>query len=335
MVSGIGESTVTVTFTETIVDTDTAALEAVAADEIAEQYDEFAEAAAEDFVSGIDASDISEQLQTQGELEIQTRSITDNLQPLMETDKKNFADFLTSAKELQSDITSMFNNAGSVYAKCLVIARLTLRVMKMPSDIAVSISEKIKGYSKLTTDIINQFKNDPFGINKIKNSFTVSRLALTGAVASIASGAAVSTASAVSGGGMKSTASGAAQGTTSRKDTVEAANTIIELLEMITEFSDTKVSQNVFVDSDSSAYLALNKLVQNSAQIILNAAFALPMRRTIKTDRDRQVIELCAELYGSIENDVIDQFITENNLNINEIELIPMGREVSYYVQNT
>jgi hypothetical protein len=56
------------------------------------------------------------------------------------------------------------------------------------------------------------------------------------------------------------------------------------------------------------------------------------MQRTITLDRDRQVIELCAELYGS--TDYLDDFIIENNFNINEIELLPMGKRVSYYVKS-
>jgi hypothetical protein len=56
------------------------------------------------------------------------------------------------------------------------------------------------------------------------------------------------------------------------------------------------------------------------------------MQKTITLDRDRQVIELCAELYGT--TDCVDDFIIENNFNIDEIELLPMGKKVSYYVKS-
>jgi hypothetical protein len=55
------------------------------------------------------------------------------------------------------------------------------------------------------------------------------------------------------------------------------------------------------------------------------------MQKTITLDRDRQVIELCAELYGT--TDYLDDFITSNNFNADEIELLPMGKKVSYYVK--
>jgi hypothetical protein len=342
LVAGIGQSTVTVTFTETIVDEAAAALEAVAAYEIAEQYEKFADAACEDFAMALDADDISEQLAIVSSLEAQAQLMTDNLQPLATADKSIFSDFITTAKELNANIKNLYKNgkyvAGdieSVYVKGLNIARLALRVMKMPADISISLSEKTKGYSKLTTGLVNQFKNDPFGTEKIKNAYTAAKLSLTGSVASIASGSAVTVAAVAASVGTSAGAHSADAGTTSRAEAVETARYVTEIARNVFEFSDTKIEQDVFVDSDSSAYLALTNLIRNSVQLILNAAFALPMQRTITLDHDRQVIELCAELYGTVASDVIDQFIMENNLNIDEIELIPMGREVSYYVQNT
>jgi hypothetical protein len=258
-----------------------------------------------------------------------------------------------------------------VYVKALNIGRLTLRLMKLPGNLAVALAEKIKGYSALTASLINQYKNDPFGIEKIKSAYATATLALTGAVASIASGSALtvakvaaltgaapagaararagsaatpgsgaSTGGGASGGGTADSAGGGAgiaadksAGTASREEAVEAANKVMEFFETVTAFQDTKIAQNAFVDAASEAHIALTGLVYGSIQLILNAAFALPMQKTITLDRDRQVIELCAELYGT--TDCLDDFIIENNFNIDEIELLPMGKKVSYYVRNT
>jgi hypothetical protein len=93
-------------------------------------------------------------------------------------------------------------------------------------------------------------------------------------------------------------------------------------------FEDSKIAQDAFVDASSESYMALTELVHQSAQLVMSAAFALPMQRTITLDRDRQVVELCAELYGS--PDYLDDFIIQNNFNLNEIELLPMGTKVTY-----
>ena len=85
------------------------------------------------------------------------------------------------------------------------------------------------------------------------------------------------------------------------------------------------------MDSDSNTMLLLSRLVYSSVQLIMTASLSLPMRRTITLDQDRQIVELVCELYGA--EDYIDKFIADNDLSLDEMEIIPMGREVSYYVQ--
>jgi hypothetical protein len=374
LVSTLNECRVTVTFTQHITDDEEAA-EEVTADAVDESAEAFTDAAAEDFAESIAAAPESPQIQAA--LEEQTQSIIDGLEPLAAADKNTFAEFLTSARELKSQIKALYNKgmaiAGKVedvYVKALNIARLTLRIMKLPSRLVVSLSEKIQGYAKLTAVLINQFGNDPFAVKKISGAFAAARLGLMGAVASIASGAAISTAeeaaaqppaassavgqgnggaaaqaSSSSGDASESgsgTSSGAyagtdtavdkTTGTASREDAIESSSRIIGLLETITAFEDAQTSQDVFVDSNSEAYMALAQVVYQSAALIRDAAFALPMQRTFTLDRDRQIIELCAELYGSV--DYLDDFILQNNFTIDEIELLPMGTRVTYYVKN-
>jgi hypothetical protein len=369
-VSKLGESTVTITFTETITSEEAAELNEVAAKEIEEKYDDLEEAAVADFAEGIITEDIAIQADITTALETQTQSIIDTMQPLAASDKKSFADWLTSAKELKDIIKKLYQKSmnvaakvESVYVTALNIGRLTFRLMKLPSTLAVSLAEKIKGYSTLTANLINQYKNDPFGIAKIKAAYATSSLALTGACSAIASGSALTIAeiaamtgatpagvsdsakqaagastitasvgSTTTGGGAPPIAANRSAGTTSREEAIETANQIAVYLETVTTFQDTKIEQNAFVDAAPTAHIALAELVYSSIQLILNAAFALPMQKTITLDRDRQVIELCAELYGT--TDCVDDFIIENNFNIDEIELLPMGKKVSYYVKN-
>jgi prophage DNA circulation protein len=351
LVEGINESAVTVTFTETIVDGDADVLAATAADAVAEAQDEFSEQAAADFASGLQTDDIPEQLAITGALEESAQSVSDNLQGLARSDKRTFADFVTSAKQLKSDIQNLYKKtqdaAGkieSVYVKALNIGRQVLRLMRLPSRAAVSISEKIKGYSELAADLINQYRNDPFGTRKTAQAYSAAQLAITGAVAAIAEGASLSVAeeaakspsaraSAASGVLNGTDAGGGTAGVSSREEAVLAANTLVRLLEETQEFADTKIAANAFVDSDSAAYLSFLTLVRNSAKLVLNASFSLPLQKTVTLDRDRQAVELCAELYGEID-EKLDGFIALNNFNIDEIQLIPMGRSVSYYVEN-
>ena len=74
----------------------------------------------------------------------------------------------------------------------------------------------------------------------------------------------------------------------------------------------------------------MRDVVSNSIQHIIDSSFSLPNRKSIILGEDRQIVELVYELYGNLNR--LDEFIVDNNLNYNEIEVIPMGREVAYYV---
>lgn len=502
LVTALNESHVTVTFTETITDDPPTELEAVAAAELEEQYDEFTESAAADFAEGLAVETVAEALELQSVLEIQAQAIDDNLTGLVSVDAEALANFKTSSFDLRkaiSDLKNAYSKGANTIKKAqrmamtienaaLNAARLTLNMLKLPSRMAVNLMEKIKGYSQLATVLINQFRNDPFGINNIKNTYESMMLVLTGCGASLATGSALSVAEAAASNrsGSASSASrsmatgGAADfadsdtgdedgegtgggvtggavatvdggGVMSREEVIKVMAQLVSMLEVIKSFQDSKIKSagepddletiaytsisgdttyklaiatdgqgevhqgdsftltvtaaagpaktstgsvasagggtlslqpssgaapftatiggagmtgmagtisfddgstavaptiltpqagggagsnpGDIIDSNSNTYLLLNELIYSSIQLIQTASFSLPMQRTIRLDRDRQVIELCCELYGSV--DYLDRFIIENDFSIDEIELVPMGREVTYYVQIT
>ena len=383
LVTGSNQSTVTVTFTESIENDDDNTMNEVAANTIDSNHEIFENVAAEDFAAAIASIEsVSEQLAIEAALEMQTQSIIDNLQPMAMSDRRTFADWLASANELQSSITQIFNRgmaAGrsieDIFVRALNVGRLTLRLMRLPARLSTTLASKIAGYSALTAHLINQFRNDPFEIRKIKNAFATATLGISGAVASISTGASISTAEAAASPGnnaVQSAASGSTarggagsgsgsgvlqgdeggsysaavrnSGTASREEAVETAASILEMMESLMAFSDAKIetlnessasiqaqsAKDIYIDANAASYIALKELVQQSAQLIMNASFALPMQRTFTLDRDRQVIELCAELYGTV--DYVDNFILSNNLSIDEIELLPAGTKVMHYV---
>jgi hypothetical protein len=257
-VNKLGESTVTITFTETLTSEAAAELNEVAAADIDEKYEEFSEAAA-----AIEAADVAEQMDIITSLETQTQSIVESMEPLASSDKKGFAEWAASAKELKDSIKNQYSKAKKtagkvegIYVKALNIGRLTLRLMKLPSDIIVSLAEKIKGFSTLTANLINQYKNDPFGVKKIKAAYATATLALTGAVAAIASGSALTVAevaaltgaasssparaaTGTTGGSAGAAAANISTGTTSREEAVVCSNSEFNHLEPCPKQSGT------------------------------------------------------------------------------------------------
>ena len=118
----------------------------------------------------------------------------------------------------------------------------------------------------------------------------------------------------------------------SRSEALNAAGEIENLFWTIKKFDDEKVKTNKFVDKNADSYFGLYNLIYKSILLIINASFALPMQRTVVLDRDRQLIELSAELYGSV--DYVDSLIFDNKLAADEITVLPMGKEITYYVKS-
>jgi prophage DNA circulation protein len=116
-VNRLGESTVSVTFTETLAGEAAAELNEVAAADIDEKYEEFSEAAAADFAAAIEDAGAAEQPDIITALETQTQSITESMEPLAASDKKGFAEWLASAKELKDTIKKLYSKAKGITAK--------------------------------------------------------------------------------------------------------------------------------------------------------------------------------------------------------------------------
>lgn len=178
-------------------------------------------------------------------------------------DKKLFLGWLSAAKELADNIKNLCQDglgvAGKIediYVGVLNIARLTLRLMQLPATHSISLVEKIKRFST-TANLMQQYKNDPFGIEKIKAAYATATLALTGACTAIAVGSAFSIAEvaamtgatkssipASAGDSTVESAPGAAANTSagiaSREEAVGAANQVAIFLETIAEFQDEK-----------------------------------------------------------------------------------------------
>ena len=202
----------------------------------------------------------------------------------------------------------------------------------MPAALVTDVLAKIEGYATIVDSIVKNVKKNPFGDKAIKNQYAATSMILGSLVASCGFGVA-QTASAAGSGASGASAEG--RSTTgsfkSRAAVLNAAESVTELFETYKTYMDSQIAKDAFVDS-GEGYSALLQTIASSIQVMQEAAFNLPMTRIVKLGRDRQVIELLAELYGAEGFNRIDEFINDNHLNADEIVLIPMGREVRYYV---
>jgi hypothetical protein len=116
-----------------------------------------------------------------------------------------------------------------------------------------------------------------------------------------------------------------------KTDALAAAETILDQMDKLTEWRDTNFGALVEIDT-GEAYQQLIEAVGLAAGFLVEISFTLKQEKRFVTVRNRSFLELCAELYGVIDDETLNFFINSNALSGAEIIEIPSGREVVYYV---
>lgn len=334
LVSALNESKVTVTFAETITDKAFPESEVAAMDELESSIDNYDTTAAETFAELIETDSIDDSMQLQSVLKTQSNSLFEGISKLAEksSNMKDKMKVLQKINELKNKAQGIIANVDKIAANAQELAATLIQTARMPAALVTDALAKIEGYATVVDSIVKNVKKDPFGVNAIKNQYAATSVVLGSLVASCGFGVAQTASAAGSGASGASTEGGSTTGSfKSRAAVLNAAESVTKLFETYKTYMDSQIAKDAFVDS-GEGYSALLQTIASSIQVMQEAAFNLPMTRYIKLGRDRQVIELLCELYGPDGFNRIDEFINDNNLNAEEIVLIPMGREVRYYV---
>lgn len=320
LVSSLNESRVKVTFSETL--TDSLPLSELAAEDALDAaIDNYENEASAAFAETIVTSTVDDEIQLQSVMTTQDNSLFKGVTKLCEKsgDLKQKQTLFQELNEFKMSVTNWVKKVDTLAVRAQEIATVVIKAARLPSEIAVEAMAKIEGYSSLIKDFLNNVKADPVGANAIKNQFAATSMMVGAMVASLSFGVA------------KSAKEGASAGKIlSRGDVFVIADAVTAQFDIYKNYIDSQVAKNAFVDTGES-YEAVLETVIKAVEMLHEVAFDLPMARTIRLGRDRQLYELLCELYGKQGFDRVDEFIMDNGLNADEIELIPMGREVRYY----
>lgn len=115
-----------------------------------------------------------------------------------------------------------------------------------------------------------------------------------------------------------------------KSEALDAAEGILTLFDSVVAWRDENYQSLDEVDT-GSAYQQLQEAVSIAAGFLVQISFNLKQEKRITLNRNRTIIDLAAELYGSVD-DQLDFLIDSNNLSGSEILELPKGREIVYYV---
>ena len=115
----------------------------------------------------------------------------------------------------------------------------------------------------------------------------------------------------------------------SRGATLAAADRVLAQHDALVVWREAAFADLDQVDT-GGAYQALQSAVALVVGYLIQVSFVLPPERRIRLTRPRTIVDLAAELYGTVD-DRLDLLISSNNLSGAEVLEIPAGRLIVYY----
>lgn len=186
----------------------------------------------------------------------------------------------------------------------LTLAFQTFQLIQAPAASAALIADKLDAYRNLASSLIN-------GKGAGGNDFRTSDLYVSGSVTG-------------------SVASAVQTQFATKSAALEAAEAILSQFDDAAAWRDESFQTLGQVDT-GSAYQALQAAAATAAGFLVQISFNLAQERRIVIDRARTIVDLAAELYGSVD-DRLDFLINSNSLTGSEILELPRGATIVYYL---
>lgn len=241
-------------------------------------------------------------------LENKTRGIIDAISASV----SSVSDSTQAVRDQFDDIFDSVNNSISVLVgDPLTLAFQVVQLVQSPARAISLWSDKLDAYKNLADSIFGQVVQPSSGDSRNKNAFYADDLAGAGALTGAVVGAVNSTFS-------------------TRPEALEAAQELLLLSDKLNTWRELNYESLGQVDT-GGAYQQWQNAAAIAAGFLVQISFALAQEHVIILDRPRTIVDLSAELYGSID-DKLDFLIDTNNLTGDEIKELPVGRLIKYYV---
>lgn len=202
--------------------------------------------------------------------------------------------------------TSINSSIDLLIGDPITLALNTIQLVSLPSRATSSIQDRLESYGSLISLIVNSS-----GDGTQNNTARTQDLYVNSYVSAAVESALNTT-------------------YTTKSEAINAVDQLINMFDSVVAWRD-----NLFLNLDETdtgeTYQIIQDIVALSTAYIVDLSFSLQQERVIFTDRNRNMIELSAELYG-VTDSRLDFFMNSNNLTGSEILEIPKGREIRYYV---
>lgn len=216
-------------------------------------------------------------------------------------------------KQFDAIYDSITAGIDTLISAPLTLASQTVIFLQAPGRALVSIRARLDAYKNLASSIftgedaikvpglnseaINTFHNDDLFVSTI----------ITGTIVSVVNNE-----------------------FQTKTEALNAAQEILELEASVTAWRDANLQSLSLIDT-GSAYQQLQEAVALTVGFLVDISFSLKQERSLVLTRDRTVIDVVAEFYGSVD-DQLDFFINSNDLTGSEILELPKGKKIVYFI---
>lgn len=217
-------------------------------------------------------------------------------------------------RQVQSDINF---GLDVLIGEPLLLARQLMNMTTLPARALAGIASRLEAYGNLLDRMVASSASSPADVSVIpalrvrrQNEFQLASLVASGSVLGSVSSVNENT-------------------FTAKPEALAAAEEIIEQAEALTAWSDERYDDQEQIDQ-GEGYQALQETTALAVGFLVEISFTLVPERAIVLDRPRNIVELAAEIYGSID-DRLDFLIATNKLTGSGIIELPRGRRIVYY----
>lgn len=260
--------------------------------------EEYTAVTAENFVNVTDLSTESKKADFKGRYSV----ILDKAKSGLDNVANSTADV---KKEFNAINDSINNSLDTLVNDPVTLASQTMQLIQSPSRAITSFSGKLDSYQNLINSVINGRSS----VNK--NDYASQRLYADTYVT----------------GSINSAINNEFE---TKTEALQAAEFLLNQFEDVTNWSDEQLENLGEIDTGES-YQKLQETIALTAGFLVEISFSLKQEKSIILDRNRTIVDLSAEIYGSVD-DQLDFLINSNNLTGDEILELPRGKEILYYV---
>jgi prophage DNA circulation protein len=276
--------------------------------EVQAAVEEYTEAAAEEFGAAADLDSAVEQASFTSTYESLLDSAEAGLQAIAEVQDN-------VARQFNAIVSSINRGIDVLVAQPLTLARQTISMILAPARAAASIKARLSAYANLASALISGDNAvvSPGGYDaRPSNQFHTANLFASSYVI----GAVVSAIN---------------NQFETKPEALAAAEEILAQRDAVVAWQEANYGSLGETDT-GAAYQKLQAATTLTAGYLVEISFSLKQERVITLDRDRTVIDLAAEVYGEVDDDVIDFLLASNALVGDEILNLPQGKDIVYYV---